>query len=390
VSSFFDSILIPKMMHMSLLPIAVLLTLIPVSVYLIYLVGAFTTKDPQVKKLEALPVVSVVIPAYNEEAGIADRINNLASVYPVEKLEIIVSNDGSQDRTEELAKVALQQHSIKGDVITHERSGVNKAINRGIENSSNELVVITGADGLFDENTIPDLLSVLLSSNDIGAVSGDLVPVAKGESVFSNSESAYRSIYGKICTWESNVHSTFCFNGPVVAFKKEASSSLNTRRGADDASMALSVIKKGYRCQYVPSAKFYEYVPDKFYEQRRQKIRRATRLLEATFFNRDALSPKFGKFGTFVFPLRILLFFVVPTMFFLSLVVWFLYLASLSILYSVIFVLAIFALIFLGGVVPNVLSSFIIYQSYLFLGFFNMLRDVHIWEPTERVKITNK
>ncbi len=378
------------MMHMSLLPIAVLLTLIPVSVYLIYLVGAFTTKDPQVKKLEALPVVSVVIPAYNEEAGIADRINNLASVYPVEKLEIIVSNDGSQDRTEELAKVALQQHSIKGDVITHERSGVNKAINRGIENSSNELVVITGADGLFDENTIPDLLSVLLSSNDIGAVSGDLVPVAKGESVFSNSESAYRSIYGKICTWESNVHSTFCFNGPVVAFKKEASSSLNTRRGADDASMALSVIKKGYRCQYVPSAKFYEYVPDKFYEQRRQKIRRATRLLEATFFNRDALSPKFGKFGTFVFPLRILLFFVVPTMFFLSLVVWFLYLASLSILYSVIFVLAIFALIFLGGVVPNVLSSFIIYQSYLFLGFFNMLRDVHIWEPTERVKITNK
>ncbi|NTV79558.1 MAG: glycosyltransferase, partial [Clostridiales bacterium] len=278
----------------------------------------------------------------------------------------------------------------KGKVITHERSGVNKAINRGIDNSSNELVVITGADGLFDENTIPDLLSVLLSSDDIGAVSGDLIPVAKGESVFSNSESAYRSIYGRMCTWESKIHSTFCFNGPVVAFKKEASSSLNTRRGADDASMALSVIKKGYRCQYVPSAKFYEYVPDKFYEQRRQKIRRATRLLEATFVNRDALSPKFGKFGTFVFPLRMLLFFVVPTIFFLSLLAWFFYFASLNIVYSVIFVLAIFALIFIGGVVPNVFSSFIIYQSYLFLGFFNMLRDVHIWEPTERVKITNK
>jgi glycosyltransferase involved in cell wall biosynthesis len=232
------------MMHMSLLSIAVLLTIIPASVYLVYLVGAFTTKNPLVKKLESLPVVSVVIPAYNEESGIADRINNLASVYPVEKLEIIVSNDGSQDRTEEVAKAVLQKHSIKGKVITHERSGVNKAINRGIEYSSNELVVITGADGLFDENTIPDLLSVLLSSDNIGAVSGDLIPVAKGESVFSNSESAYRSIYGRMCTWESKIHSTFCFNGPVVAFKKEASSSLNTRRGADDASMALSVIKK--------------------------------------------------------------------------------------------------------------------------------------------------
>ncbi len=135
----------------------------------------------------------------------------------------------------------------------HSRSGVNKAINCGINESSNEIVVITGAHGLFDKDTIPHLLSVLLSSDDIGAVSGDLNPVAKGDTVFSKSEAAYCSMYGRICTWESNVHSIYCFNGPVVAFKKSASSTLNTRRGADDASMALSVIRKGYKCKYVPT-----------------------------------------------------------------------------------------------------------------------------------------
>ena len=370
-----------------LLPLTLITTAIPLAVYLIYILAAITSKPTKPKPLQQLPNISIVIPAYNEESVIEDRINNLAEVYPKDKMELIISNDGSSDNTEEMATNALHKHSLTGKVITHSRSGVNKAINRGINETSSEIVVITGSDGLFDKDTIPHLVSVLLSSDDIGAVSGDLIPVAKGDTMFSKSEAAYRSIYGKICTWESNVHSTYCFNGPVVAFKKKASSTLNTRRGADDASMALSVIRKGYKCKYVPTAKFYEYVPDKFYEQRRQKIRRATRLLEATFFNRDVLSTKNGKFGTFIFPLRILMFFVVPTAFFLSILLWTIYFASINVLYSVALLGVVGLAVLFGSVRTNVVSSFIIYQGYLFLGLFNMLRDVHVWEPTERVKI---
>ena len=370
-----------------LLTLSIITTAITLTVYLIYLLAAITSKSTPPKPLQQLPNISIVIPAYNEESVLEDRINNLAEIYPKDKMELIISNDGSSDDTENIARNALTNNSLYGKVITNPRSGVNKAINRGINEASNEIVVITGADGLFDKDTIPHLVSVLLSSDDIGAVSGDLIPVAKGESTFSRSESAYRSIYGRICTWESNVHSTYCFNGPVVAFKKAASSILNTRRGADDASMALSVIRKGYKCKYVPTAKFYEYVPDKFYEQRRQKIRRATRLLEATFVNRDVLSFRYGKFGMFIFPLRILMFFVVPTTFLLSLLLWAILLGSVNIWYGAGF-LALIALAVLSGKVRmNIISSFIIYQGYLFLGLFNMLRDVHVWEPTERVKI---
>lgn len=210
---------------------AFIVTAIPFIVYLTYIVAALTSKPKTPEQLNNYPQISIVIPSYNEESSIADRLNNLAEIYPADKMEIIVSNDGSADKTVEIAQKAIEENSLQGKVITFPRSGVNKAINRGINESANEIVVITGADGLFDEKTIPDLLSVLLSSPDIGAVSGDLIPIAKGDSVFSNSEAAYRSIYGKICTWESKVHSTYCFNGPVVAFKKEASSTLNTRRG---------------------------------------------------------------------------------------------------------------------------------------------------------------
>jgi biofilm PGA synthesis N-glycosyltransferase PgaC len=370
-----------------LLTLAICISIIPISVYLIYIIAVLTSKPIPPKPINPLPDISIVIPAYNEESGIGDRIDNLAQVYPKEKMEIIVSNDGSIDNTEIRATESLKKHSINGKVITNPRSGVNAAINRGTKETSNGIVVIAGADGLFDKNTISHLVSVLLSSDDIGAVSGDLVPVSKGESLFSKSEAAYRSIYGRICTWESNVHSTYCFNGPVVAFRKKAASSLNTRRGADDASMALSVIRNGFRCQYVPTAKFYEYVPDMFKEQRRQKIRRATRLLEATFFNRDVLSRKYGSFGLFIFPLRLLMFFIVPTLFFIAILLWAFLLWNLNPVYGTGFIGVIGLILLFGSFKSNVVSSFIIYQFYLFMGLFNMLRDVHTWEPTERVKI---
>lgn len=228
------------------------------------------------------------------------------------------------------------------------------------------------------------MVSVLVSSDEIGAVTGDIVPISKGESLFSKSETAYRSIYGKICTWESNLHSTYCLNGAVVASKKAAISVLNVKKGADDASRGLSVIRNGYKCKYVPSAKFYENITYTFGEQRRQKIRRATRLLEATFLNLNLLSTKYGKFGAFVFPLRILMFFVVPFTFFLSILLWATYLASIGTIYAVGFLGIIAFLVLLGSVKSNMLSSFIVYQFYLFAGLINMWRDVHIWEPSKR------
>lgn len=370
-------------MHSIIIP-TFLITAIPLTVYFVYVVAAITSRAPPPISIESLPQVSIVIPAYNEEAVIEERLKNLSEVYPKNKMEIIVSNDGSIDNTEMVTKESFEKYGLNGKVITRERGGVNKAINRGIDESSSEIVVITGADGLFDEKTIPDLMSVLLSEDDIGAVSGDIVTYSDEETLFSKSETAYRSIYGKICTWESNVHSTYCFNGAVVAFKKKAASTLNTRRGADDASMALSVIRNGYKCKYVPTAKFYELVPHEFSEQRKQKIRRATRLLEATIFNRDVFSPKYGKFGMLVYPLRLLMFAVVPTAFFFSMILWTWIFTSINLLYGIGFLLLFMMVVLSGKIQPNLVSSFIIYQGYLFLGLFNILRDVHIWEPNKR------
>ena len=104
----------PPLLTLTLITIA-----IPLTVHLIYTLAAITSKSTPPKPLQQLPNISIVIPAYNEESVLEDRINNLAEIYPKDKMEIIVSNDGSTDNTEKIAQNALTNHFLHGKVITH-------------------------------------------------------------------------------------------------------------------------------------------------------------------------------------------------------------------------------------------------------------------------------
>lgn len=378
-------------MILSFLYISIAFFIVPASVYLFYYAVTFKKGQnvPNLEKLDDsdLPKISIVIPAYNEEKVIENRIKNLGDVYPKDKFEVVLSNDGSTDRTEEIAKDTFERYGITGKVISNKRSGVNNAINLGIGKSTQDIIFITGADGYFDKDTIPNMMSVLLADPEVGGVTGDLIPIIKEKSVFSSSESAYRSIYGRICQWESGLYATFCFNGPVVAYKRDVISGLNPTKGADDASMALSVIKQGYMTKYVSDAKFYEYAPSNFKEQRRQKIRRSTRLMQAIISNLDVFKTADSTFRFKIFPLRILMFFICPLLFFISVSFFGAFLLSFSLLSFFLFILGLFFIVYVNNIRENLLSSFVIYQSYLLIGLFNLIRDVHIWEPTERVGV---
>ena len=59
-------------------------------------------KDPRAK---TYPAVSVIVPAYNEEKTLAKTVSSLLRMdYPKDKIEVIVVDDGSKDRTYEIEK----------------------------------------------------------------------------------------------------------------------------------------------------------------------------------------------------------------------------------------------------------------------------------------------
>lgn len=375
---------------LSMIILALAISLIPVIIYLIYVLAVLFTDDTVALELDKYPDISVVIPTYNESEVIEHRIKNLVDdvSYPTNNIHVIVVDDGSSDSTVELAKTAFNKYGISGEVILKEqRSGTNVSVNLGVESANTDIVITTDADVVFEDNALERAIARLLSEDDIGAVCGELQPVLKKMSFTTGSEKAYRSVYGKMCTWESGLHSTYCFNGPLIALKKEAFTPIPENHGASDAGMALRIIRNGFRTVYEPQAKFYEYITSDLKQQRRQKIRRAARLLEATLYNKDMFSRKYGKFGVLVYPLRFAMFFIVPTTFFASVMLWSYVLSQIQVIYGILFVLLFFFVLISGKIRPNLLSSFIWHQLYLFVSLFHMFKDKHIWKAVEREKV---
>src|SRR5437763_1404985 len=98
--------------------------------------------------------VSAVLPAFNEEAIIERTVRHVADVLRrvAPDFEIIVTNDGSRDRTGEvLARLQEQDPSLRLRVVTHETNrGYGAALASGFDAAANELIFLTDGDKQFD------------------------------------------------------------------------------------------------------------------------------------------------------------------------------------------------------------------------------------------------
>jgi glycosyltransferase involved in cell wall biosynthesis len=97
--------------------------------------------------------LSVVLPAYNEEDNIEAAVGRALDVLPAlaEEFEVIVVDDGSRDRTAELAHVFVVEHYPRVRLLRHiENKGYGAAIRAGFTRARHELVFYTDSDNQFD------------------------------------------------------------------------------------------------------------------------------------------------------------------------------------------------------------------------------------------------
>lgn len=336
--------------------------------------------------------ISIIIPAHNEANVIEEKIKNLSEIdYPNEMMEVIIIDDCSHDETREKAINAFKKYQINGRVHTNKtRQGTNANYNIGFSLARHELVITTDADVVFEKDALRYLLNVLIEEEQTGAVCAELIPWSSEKTLSTGIETPYRDVFGKICSWESHLHSTYCFNGPLIGIKKSAITAISPTKGASDTNIALMAIKQGFHAKYVPEAKFYEWIPVKHGEQKKQKIRRATRLLESTWSARSCLfKPKFGKFGMVVLPLRYAMLFFIPPLSLSSLI----FIIALGFLITPFWGIMLFVGFILLFVIArwfnNIFSSFIWHQYYLFMGLLHMAKPAYLWESIDRKNAAN-
>ncbi|MCG8352358.1 MAG: glycosyltransferase family 2 protein [Chloroflexales bacterium] len=116
-----------------------------------------------------MTTLSIVIPAYNEEDGIADIVDRVLAIKPalaevgVDDLECIIVDDGSRDRTAEI----VQRYVPRVTLISQKNKGYGGALKTGFRAARGELLAFLDADSTYPPEYFPKLCTAALNGADL-------------------------------------------------------------------------------------------------------------------------------------------------------------------------------------------------------------------------------
>lgn len=219
-----------------------------------------------------LPTVSVLISAFNEEACIAARIDNLLALdYPRERLQILIGSDGSRDRTGECMHAAAARHAgapLQCLVFAQNRGKAN-VLNDLAARAEGELLVFSDANTLFAPDALRHLVAPFADPT-VGGVSGELRLLGAGG---DNQDDLYWRIEQLLKFFENRIGGLLGANGAIYAIRRRLWMPLAADTICDDFLVAMNVAAAGYRLRYAPAAWAEEEMPQRIGEEYRRRVR---------------------------------------------------------------------------------------------------------------------
>lgn len=257
----------------------VLSALIIAYVYALYplfliLVGALRRRrQPEPMSDEELPTVSILIPAYNEEKAIADKIEStLALDYPARKLEITVVSDCSTDATDSI----VQEYVHRGIRFIRNKTQKGKitTISELATQVKTDVILITDANAIFEPDSLRKVVSHFRDPR-VGIVDGNRLlnrtPTMAGEG-----EKAYWSYETLLRRADSDVFSTTFINGAMTAIRRELFIPVPSYLEFDHI-LPLHAVNQGRRVVFESNAHFYEETASSSEVAYRVRVRNAVR-----------------------------------------------------------------------------------------------------------------
>lgn len=178
-------------------------------------------EDSQAPELEGTPLISILIPCFNEADHAADTIGAaLAQRYP--NIEVIAINDGSRDNTAEiLDSLALNEPRLR---VVHlaQNQGKAMALRMGALAAQSEYLVCIDGDALLDKDAATYLVAPLLQNPRMGAVTGNPRIRTRSTLIGRIQVGEFSSIIGLIKRTQRVYGRVFTVSGVVAAFRRTA------------------------------------------------------------------------------------------------------------------------------------------------------------------------
>jgi cellulose synthase/poly-beta-1,6-N-acetylglucosamine synthase-like glycosyltransferase/peptidoglycan/xylan/chitin deacetylase (PgdA/CDA1 family) len=279
---------------------------------------------------EYKPQVTVMVPAYNEEAAIVQTVSSaLACDYP--KLEVLVIDDGSKDRTAELV-LANFGHDPRVRLIQQPNRGKPAALNHGLSEATGEVIVSIDGDTIVDPEAIPRLVRHFADPK-VAAVAGNVKVMNRNRWLtrwqaleYITSQNLEKRAFdllncipvvpGAVGAWRTSVlREKGGFSGDTVA---------------EDTDLTLTIRRDGWKILYDEDAIGRTEVPETVETLIKQRFRWTFGTLQAVWKHRDtAGKPKYGTLGWVAIPNIFLFQIILPMvspiidlLFLLSLALW--------------------------------------------------------------------
>jgi poly-beta-1,6 N-acetyl-D-glucosamine synthase len=274
---------------------------------LVTLGGAYAHKrhenhDSSSDITDGTSLVTVIVPAYNEEKAIGKTIDALLKLSYVNK-EIIVIDDGSTDGTLEVAKKSAENDFTR--IVSKANGGKWDALNAGINVAKGEFIICIDADTLLDPDAIQHLIKHF-SDPDVAAVAGN-VKVGNRRGLLTKLQ-ALEYVIGinLFRRSEANLENVTVVPGPIGAFRASVLKEIGLFEGdtfAEDADITFKILKAGYKTVYESRAIGYTEVPTSMTSLAKQRYRWYRGSFQVLSKYKDmSFNTKYGRTGTFVVP----------------------------------------------------------------------------------------
>jgi cellulose synthase/poly-beta-1,6-N-acetylglucosamine synthase-like glycosyltransferase/spore germination protein YaaH/peptidoglycan/xylan/chitin deacetylase (PgdA/CDA1 family) len=249
------------------------------------------------------PLVSIIVPAYNEELNSIRTVNSLLA-QDYSEIEIIFVDDGSSDKTFLNVSEAFKDNP-KVFVFTKINGGKASALNFGIEKSNADFVVCIDADTQLKSDAV-SLLMKKFDKENVAAVAGN---VKVGNEV--NMITRWQSI--EYITSQNFDRRAFdllnCITvipGAIGAFRKDAilfSGGFTTDTLAEDCDLTMRLLRNGYVIRNCTAAISYTEAPETFKQFLKQRFRWSFGIMQCFWKHRDTIfNKKYKNFGMVAMP----------------------------------------------------------------------------------------